>query len=164
MLDFSWKENFEFFWGVTPTLAPQKIVPPKMGTWALPMTPRWFLFYSKNEDACKKLELNSLTLLLPGFLTNDYSPKLFSALGTFSWTCGSIINCFIVKGVHQWSYRKKLEGTQKIARVIAIFLSEKNFSKFEEKKSNFFPKLRLAIAKSIFKILGSNFLQTSPFL
>ena len=55
------------------------------------------------------------------------------------------------------------EGNLKIDRVIAIFPGEKNFSKFEEKKSNCLFELRMAIPPSIFKILRSSSLQTPPF-
>ena len=60
--------------------------------------------------------------------------------------------------------RKIFEGTLKNAQIIAIFLSEKNFSKFRRKILKFFFELKMAIAQSIFKILGSSFLQTPPFL
>merc|ERR1712082_314555 len=63
------------------------------------------------------------------------------------------------KGVHQCSCRKKFEGTLKIARVIAIFLSEKNSSNFF-RKTKF--KLKMAIAQSIFKILRSTFFANTP--
>ena len=56
------------------------------------------------------------------------------------------------------------EGTLKLARVIAIFLGEKNFSKFRRKIPSKTFKLKIAIAQSIFKILRSSFLQTPPFL
>ena len=56
-------KNFEIFLGGTPFLAPQSAASPKMTTPALPMTPLFYcriLFYSKNVDVCKKLELNPL--------------------------------------------------------------------------------------------------------
>ena len=49
--------------GGTPFLIPWSAVSPKMTTPALPMTPLFYcriLFYSKNVDVCKKLELNPL--------------------------------------------------------------------------------------------------------
>ena len=56
-------KNFEIFWGGTPISAPQITVSQKMSTPELPMTPLFYcriLFYSKNGDVCKKLELNTL--------------------------------------------------------------------------------------------------------
>ena len=55
---------------------------------------------------------------------------------------------------------KKIEGTLKFGRVIAIFLSEKNFLKFGTKIF----ELKKAIAHSIFKIFMSTFWKTPTFL
>ena len=55
--------NFENFLRGTPIFAPQSSVFPKMRTSALPMTPLFYyriLFYLKNGDVCRKLELNPL--------------------------------------------------------------------------------------------------------
>ena len=48
-----------------------------------------------------------LTLLLPGFLTNDYSRSYSQLILTSFWTRWTIIDQFIVKGAHQWSCEKK---------------------------------------------------------
>ena len=44
------------------------------------------------------------TLLVTGFLTNDYvleDPEAFFQILTFFWTCGTIVDQYLVKGVHQ---------------------------------------------------------------
>ena len=74
--------------------------------------------YKKWNSVSNQIQLHlwcifPLSLLILGFLINDYSqvrgflmtPKLFSAIFTFIWTCGTIIDQFIVKGVHPWSCR-----------------------------------------------------------
>ena len=60
--------------------------------------------------------------------------------------------------------KKNLEVPIKSARVITIFPGEKNFLKFEEKKSNFLFQRKMPITPSIFNILVSSFLRTPPFL
>ena len=68
--------------------------------------------------------------LVPGWESLG-SRSYFQLIWTPFWTCGTIIEQLIVKGIHQWSCReKKIEGTLKIDRVIAIFVGEKNFSIF----------------------------------
>ena len=55
-------KNFENLLDGTPILAPQSAVSPKMTTPALPL-PHFLiqnLFFSKNVDVCKKVELNML--------------------------------------------------------------------------------------------------------
>ena len=61
-----------------------------------------------------KLWLLYLTLLLPGSPTNDYSrggslgpQSYFQLIWTPIGTCGTIIEQLIVRGVHQWSFKKK---------------------------------------------------------
>ena len=88
----------------------------------------------------------------------------FQLIWTSFWTHENIIDQFILKGVNQWSCRrKKIGGILKIGQVIAIFLREKIFSKFLKKFQKIFFKLYMTIAQSIFKILRSSFLQTPPF-
>ena len=104
---------------------------------------------SEKNNLSNLNSLTNLTLLLPGFLTNDYSrggslgPRSYSQLILTSfWTRWTIIDQFTVKGAHQWSCEKKnLTVPLKIGRFIPIFLSKKNFSKFLEKFWFFFEKL-----------------------
>ena len=107
------------------------------------------------------VELCILTLLLPGCQTNDYSRGGGGSLGPRSyfwlvWTTfctrETIFEQLIVKGVHHWSCRRKIfEGTLNFVQVIAVFLSNKNFSNLE---------LKMAIAQSIFNILRSSFFRS----
>ena len=74
-------KNFEIFLGGTPISAPQITVSPKMSTPEPPMTPLFYcgiLFYSKNGDVCKKLELNSKDLTeIWGFSVEKKNQKNF---------------------------------------------------------------------------------------
>ena len=66
--------------------------------------------------------------------------------------------------IEELSLLKNVEGTLKIARVIAIFFCKRNFSKLRRKIQKKIFELRMAIVQSIFKTLRSSFLQTPPFL
>ena len=135
-----------------------------------PWKTRWlpsFLLFGK-----VKLTLCPLTLLAMGVKTNDYvwggvfrTPRLFLAfLGLFQDTWN---HCWPMNNWRDSSViiqKKRFEIIFKIGQVIAIFPSEtKKFQKFKIFGNTFF-ELKMAIALSIFKILSSIFLQTSPFL
>ena len=74
----------------------------------VPQTPKELLAWYGTTVANKVFQ-NVLTLLPTGFLTNDYSrgggslgPRsYFQLILTSFWTHGTIIDQFIVKGVHQ---------------------------------------------------------------
>ena len=96
----------------------------------------WYIFLSLNFDCIGKI--NDCSLLRSSFRFNPITPA-----------------------VSDQRLPKIFEGTPKI--IIAIFLSEKNFSKFRRKILKNIFELKMAIAQSIFKILGSSFLQTPLF-
>ena len=74
------------------------------------------------------------------------------------WTQWTIIDKFIIKGVHKWSCRIFFEGTWKIARVTAIFLNAKNIAKFRRNKiSIFFFTIKMTIVSQFLSYWGVDF-------
>ena len=86
-----------------------------------------------------------LTLLVTGFLTNDYcrggslGPRsFFWLILTSFWTCGTIVDQYLVKGVHQWSCRKKNLRVSYDWPSYNNFPQQENFLKIFEKNSKIF--------------------------
>ena len=79
----------------------------------------WFRVHINPNNARIFSDL-SLTLLPTGFLINDYSwggslgpQSYFQLILSSFWTHGTIIDQFIVKGVHQWLCKKNFWGYPK---------------------------------------------------
>ena len=90
----------------------------------------------------------------------------FQQIWTSFWTHGTIFDQFIVKGVHQWSCRKKILRVPWNLPELSQFSSARKISQnLDEKFKTKICELKMAIAQSIFKILRSSFFaNTSIFI